>query len=452
MNRMHRSIKPLIPFARRFRDAGRQLYLVGGAVRNLELGREPVDFDFATDATPREVMGLFRRVLPTGVQHGTVTVLYKGAQYEVTTFRTESDYSDGRHPDSVEFASTIEEDLGRRDFTINAMAIELPSGELSDPYDGRGDLRGKIVRALGDPKERFHEDGLRVLRAVRFAAQLDFQIEENTFAAMRIEGARLSKVARERVRDELEKAILSNSPARAMRLLRDAQLLPYTIPELAKTIGRSQGSDSDYDLFEHSVLVTQFVPPKVELRLAALFHDVAKAWTLEETEDGRLAFPDHDRQSAEVAEERLKELRFPNRTVEYAAHLVRHHMFGYNSEYGDAALRRMLARIGKETIWDLITLRRADVAGKRGKIVPVPEMDELQDRLSRILAERSALTRGDLAVNGNDLMKEAGIPPGPALGQVLDLLLEAVFDDPEMNEREQLLRLARNIYRERIAR
>ncbi|MFW6337906.1 MAG: CCA tRNA nucleotidyltransferase, partial [Alkalispirochaetaceae bacterium] len=365
MNRMHRSIKPLIPFARRFRDAGHQLYLVGGAVRNLELGREPVDFDFATDATPEEVMDLFRRVLPTGVQHGTVTVLYKGAQYEVTTFRTESDYSDGRHPDSVEFASTIEEDLGRRDFTINAMAIELPSGELSDPYDGRGDLRGKIVRAIGDPRERFHEDGLRVLRAVRFAAQLDFQIEENTFAAMRIEGARLSKVARERVRDELEKAILSNSPARAMRLLRDAQLLPYTIPELATTIGRSQGSDSDYDLFEHSVLVTQFVPPKVELRLAALFHDVAKAWTLEETEDGRLAFPDHDRQSAEVAEERLKELRFPNRTVEYAAHLVRHHMFGYSSVYGDAALRRMLARVGREAIWDLITLRRADVAGKR---------------------------------------------------------------------------------------
>ncbi len=452
MNRMHRSIKPLLPFARRFREAGHELYLVGGAVRNLQLAKEPVDFDFATDATPEQVMAIFRRVLPTGVQHGTVTVLYKGAQYEVTTFRTESDYSDGRHPDSVEFASTIEEDLSRRDFTINAMALELPSGELSDPYDGRGDLKRGVIRAIGNPKERFHEDGLRVLRAVRFAAQLDFQISEETFEAMRVEGGRLAKVARERVRDELEKAILSANPARALRLLRDAQLLPYTIPELAETIGRSQGSDSSYDLFEHSILVTQFVPANLQLRLAALFHDVAKAWTLEETEDGRLAFPDHDRQSAQVAEERLKELRFPNRTVEQAAHLVRHHMFGYSSEYGDAALRRMLARVGTEAMMELITLRRADVAGKRGKVVPVPEMDELQDRLSRILSEKSALTRADLAVNGRDLMKEAGIPRGPVLGQVLDLLLEAVLDDPEMNEREKLLRLARNLYRERISR
>lgn len=449
---MHRSLKPLLPFAKRFRQAGHQLYLVGGAVRNLQLGRDPVDFDFATDATPEEVTTIFRRVLPTGIQHGTVTVLFKGAQYEVTTFRTESDYSDGRHPDSVDYASTIEEDLGRRDFTINAMALELPSGKLEDPYRGREDLKHEVVRAIGDPKERFHEDGLRVLRAIRFAAQLDFQIEERTFTAMREEAERLSKVAKERIRDELEKSLLSDQPARALRLLRDAELLPYTIPELTETIGSSQGSDSDYDLFEHTALVTQFVPPKLELRLAALFHDVAKAWTLMETEDGRLAFPEHDRLSADVAQERLRELRFPNKVVEGAAHLVRHHMFGYSSEYGDAALRRMISRVGQETVEDLITLRRADVAGKRGKLVPVREMDELQDRLGEILSEDTALSRKDLAVDGRDLMEEAGIPAGPTLGQVLDLLLEAVLDDPVMNERARLIRLARNIYRERIAR
>lgn len=449
---MHRSLKPLTPFANRFREAGHQLFLVGGAVRNLQLGREPVDFDFATDATPDEVISMFRRVLPTGVQHGTVTVLFKGEQYEVTTFRTESDYSDGRHPDSVSFAATIEEDLGRRDFTINAMAVELPSGEIEDPYHGREDLKRGLIRAIGDPKERFREDGLRVLRAVRFAAQLGFEIEEPTFLAMRSEGGRLAKVAKERIRDELEKSLISDDPGRAVRLLKEAELLPYTIPELTETIGRSQGSDSEYDLFEHTVQVTQFVPPKLELRLAALFHDVAKAWTLTETEDGRLAFPDHDRLSAEVTEERLKELRFPNRVVEGAAQLVWNHMFGYSSEYGDGALRRMISRLGVEAVQDLITLRRADVAGKRGRLVPLRDMDELQDRIGRLISEDTALSRKDLAVDGRDLMEEAGIPKGPALGQVIDLLLEAVLDDPQMNERERLITLARNIYRERIAR
>lgn len=449
---MHRSLKPLLPFAKRFREAGHQLYLVGGAVRNLQLGRDPVDFDFATDATPEEVMTIFRRVLPTGIQHGTVTVLFNREQYEVTTFRTESDYSDGRHPDSVAFAATIQEDLGRRDFTINAMALELPSGHLEDPYHGREDLRRGVIRAIGTPKDRFHEDGLRLLRAVRFAAQLDFRIVEPTFRAMRAEAGRLSTVARERVRDELEKSLLSDHPARALRLLRDAELLPYTIPELSETIGKSQGSDSDYDLFEHTVLVTQFVPPKLELRLAALLHDVAKAWTLTETEDGRLAFPEHDRLSAEVAEKRLRELRFPNKVVESVAHLVRHHMFGYSSEYGDAALRRMISRIGPEAVEELITLRRADVAGKRGTLVPVREMDELQDRLRTVLSEETALSRKELAVDGRDLMEEAGIPAGPALGQIIELLLEAVLDDPEMNDRDRLLTLARNLYRERIAR
>jgi tRNA nucleotidyltransferase/poly(A) polymerase len=449
---MHRSLKKLLPFAKRFREAGHRLYLVGGAVRNLQLRREPVDFDFATDATPDEVMSIFTRVVPTGVQHGTVTVLFKGGQYEVTTFRTESGYSDGRHPDSVSFASTIEEDLGRRDFTINAMAVELPSGELEDPYNGREDLRRGVIRAIGEPRERFREDGLRLLRAVRFAAQLDFRIDEPTFIAMRSEARRLAQVAKERIRDELEKSLVSDHPAGALRLLKEGELLPYTLPELTETIGRSQGSDSEYDLFEHTAQVTRFVPAKLELRLAALFHDVAKAWTLVETEDGRLAFPDHDRLSAEVAEERLRELRFPNRVVEAVAHLVRHHMFGYSSEYGDGALRRMISRVGEEAVQDLITLRRADVAGKRGKPVPLRDMDELQDRLGRLISEDTALSRKDLAVDGRDLMEEAGIPAGPTLGQVLDLLLEAVLDDPEMNDRERLIALARNLYRERIAR
>ena len=448
---MHRTLKPLVPFARRFREEAHRIYLVGGAVRNLLLGKDPVDFDFATDATPEEVGKLFKRVLPTGIEHGTVTVLFRGEQYEVTTFRTESGYSDGRHPDSVRFAASIEEDLSRRDFTINGIAMELPSGEIVDPFHGRDDIRTRIIRAIGDPHDRFFEDGLRLLRAVRFAAQLDFRIDDATFAALEANRNRIAPVARERIRDELQKSLLSEHPARALRLMRDAKLLEETIPELADCPGRSQGSDSDYDLYEHLALATQFVPARLELRLAALFHDVAKAWTLTETEDGRLAFPDHDRLSAEVAEKRLTELRFPNRVIETVSHLVRHHMFGYDTGYGDAALRRMIARHGKDQLGELITLRRADVAGKRGKPLPLPLMDELQDRVSRILEENGALSRQDLAVNGRDLM-ELGVPKGPIIGRLLDLLLEAVFDDPEMNERGTLLALAKNLYDERINR
>lgn len=448
---MHRSLKPLIPFARRFREADHQLYLVGGAVRNLLLGKPPVDFDFATDATPEEVQKLFKRVLPTGIDHGTVTVLFKGAQYEVTTFRTETGYSDGRHPDEVRFADTIEEDLSRRDFTVNGIALELPSEAVVDPFNGREDLRRRIIRAIGEPRERFAEDGLRLLRAVRFAAQLDFTIEEPTFAAIRQESHRLAPIARERVRDELEKSLVSDHPAKALRLLRDAGLLKETVPELAECPGSSAGSDASYDLYEHLARVTEFVPPRLELRLAALFHDVAKAWTLALSEDGRIAFPGHDRLSAETAEQRLTELRFPNRVVERVTHLVRHHMFGYSSEYGDPAIRRLLARHGRERLEELIILRRADVAGKRGKPLPLPLMDELQDRISRIVAEASALSRKELAVNGKDLM-DLGIPKGPAIGRVLDLLLQTVLDDPEMNTKEQLLPLAKNLYRERIDR
>lgn len=446
---MHRALNALLPFAKKFTEAGFELYLVGGAVRNLVLNRDPVDFDFATDATPDEVKALFRRVIPTGEAHGTVTVLFKGKQYEVTTYRSESGYSDGRRPDTVTFAGSIDEDLSRRDFTINAMAVSLPAMELTDPHDGRGDIKRRLIRAIGEPRERFREDGLRLMRAVRFAAQLDFDIDPPTFEAMRKESGRLEAIASERIRDELQKLLLSDAPERGLTLMQESQLLAPVLPELAEAPGRSQGSDSSFDLFEHTLETVRFIPPTLELRLAALFHDLAKGWTLTESEDGRLAFPDHDTLSAEVAERRLTELRFPRRTVEEVAHLVRHHMFSYTSGQSDASIRRLISKHGVQRARDLITLRRADVAGKRGKVVPLPLMDELQDRISRVIAEEAALSRKDLAVDGRDLL-DLGIPKGPALGVVLDELLETVLDDPEMNRREKLLTVAERIYRERM--
>ncbi|MFW5811727.1 MAG: CCA tRNA nucleotidyltransferase [Alkalispirochaetaceae bacterium] len=446
---MHRAVKPLLPFAQRFSDAGFELYLVGGAVRSMLLKKQPVDFDFATNATPRQVKDLFRRVIPTGEAHGTVTVIFRGSHYEVTTYRTETAYSDGRHPDTVTFASSIEEDLSRRDFTVNAIALRLPSGETKDPFSGREDLRNGIIRAIGDPAERFAEDGLRLMRAIRFATQLDFAVDEATFEAIGAEAHRLEVIARERVRDELQKILLSDRPSRGLSLLEETRLLNQIIPELSSSRGKSQGSDSTFDLFEHSLEVVRFTPAELDLRLAALFHDLAKAWTREESEDGRLAFPDHDKLSAEVAERRMEELRFPRKTIAAVSTLVRHHMFSYSSEQGDASIRRMVSRLGAETIFRLITLRRADVAGKRGRLVAVPQMDELEDRLKRVLSQDAALSRKDLAVNGKDLMN-AGIPKGPKLGLVLDELLETVLDDPEMNSPEKLLPLGMRIYRERL--
>ncbi|TVR03791.1 MAG: CCA tRNA nucleotidyltransferase [Spirochaetaceae bacterium] len=439
----------LRPIAAIFSQSGYRCFLVGGAVRDLLMGISPGDLDLATDATPQQVTSLFRRVIPTGVAHGTVTILFQGGQYEVTTFRTETTYSDGRRPDSVAFASTIDEDLSRRDFTINGIALDLNNGHVVDPFGGRDDIHRRVVRAIGEPDQRFGEDALRLLRAIRFAVKLGFSIDEDTLAAVRRAADSIARISAERVRDELTRMILSPDPRRALRLLRDTQLLEHVLPELTRGIGVPQDGSAAPDVFEHLALSTEGAPAdRLDLRLAALLHDVAKPDCLQEQE-GALLFYGHDESSATIAEGVLRRLRFPNRLIARVCHLIRHHMFHYTDEWTDSAVRRFLARVGGENVEDLFALRVADRYGKIGRHTPDPMLDELRGRITEMTARRDAVSVADLAVNGSDLMT-AGIPSGPAVGTTLRFLLEAVMDDPNQNNRARLLEIARRFYEDRL--
>ncbi len=442
-----RQIRPpreLSEFAGVLREAGKKCYLVGGAVRDYLLGREVSDFDLATDARPEEVARLYRRVIPTGIKHGTVTVLWKGFEVEVTTFRTESSYADGRHPDEVAFAATIEEDLARRDFTVNAMAFDLSEGRLLDPFGGREDLAHKLLRAVGDPMERFGEDGLRPLRAVRFAAQLGFEVEAATLAAIGPSIERFRLVSAERVREELVKILLSERPSAGLRLLESTGLLLEISPELAACRGVEQRGMHVFDVLDHLYACVDAAPPRVVLRLAALLHDVAKPAAKVERPGEDPTFYRHEELSAKAAEAFMKRLRFPNALIDEVAHLIRCHMFSYDDSWSEAAVRRFIARVGPENMEGLFSMRIADGTAIIGRSVDPRSLEPLRARIERVLAAKEAFGLGDLAVKGADLAS-AGVPPGPKMGMMLKELLETVIDDPALNERDRLLEIARKL-------
>lgn len=442
-------------FAERLITAGHSAYLVGGAVRDLVMRRTVSDFDIATNATPQEVQKLYRRVIPTGIKHGTVTVLFDGVSFEVTTFRTEQGYSDRRHPDEVRYAATIDEDIARRDFTCNGLAIDLSTRRLVDLVDGVADIRRAIIRAIGTPEDRMREDGLRIIRAVRFSVQLEFSIHPDTQKAMRSEAAALSGVATERVRDELQKIMASRQPSAAFRTMHQIRVLSRYLPELAATVDhpnyRRPGPPT---LFDHLLAACDAAPREdIDLRWAALLHDIGKPQTFAEDADRGVSYIGHDALSADLAEARLSELRFPNTTIHAVGHLIRHHMYGYDPTWSDAAVRRFVARVGREWVHRVTALRAADAAGYHTSPADrgwePRDVGELEERVRRLDAASHATTVKDLAVGGNDLA-EAGIPRGPQMGTVLRFLLEAVLDDPAQNTRETLLHIAREFYRRHI--
>jgi len=441
-------------FAVPFRTSGFQCHLVGGAVRDFLMGRAHTDYDIATDALPEQVISLFRRVIPTGIKHGTVTVLFKGLTFEVTTFRTEAGYSDGRRPDTVTFAPTIFDDLSRRDFTINAVAYDLLSDTINDPHGGRRDLAAGIIRAIGDPAARFREDGLRPLRACRFAAQLEFTVEEATRAA--IPGALdvLSRVSAERIRDEILRTLETRLPSSGLALMKETGILGVILPELLEGVGVEQGNLHCYDVFTHSLYACDAAPRESQvLRLAALLHDIGKPRTRGLETGGRPTFYSHERVSAAMAEEILTRLKLPTAVVKDVAHLVSNHMFNYQEEWSDSAVRRLIARVGESKIDDIIALRRADQIGMcRENARAFPEgLADFTARVHSVLQGGRAFTVRQLAVNGRDLMETLQLPPGPVIGTILEELLQAVLDDPALNEKQKLLEIARRVYRERMS-
>lgn len=432
---------------RGLRAAGKQAWLAGGAVRDLVRGvREaPQDFDVATDALPEQVLKLFPRTVPTGVQHGTVTVLSGTHQIEVTTFRGEGPYLDGRRPSTVTFLGDIDGDLARRDFTINAIAWDPIAGGLRDPFHGREDLDRCRLRAVGDPLERFREDGLRPLRAVRFASTLRLAIEPATRRA--ISGALdvFDQVAKERVREELVKLLVRGAPpSRGLRLLQRTGLLQRIWPELLEGVGLAQNRYHAYDVWRHTLRTADFSPPDPVVRLAALLHDVAKPRTAapKEGAPGEHTFYDHEKVGATLAAEMMQRLRFPRRETERVALLVREHNWHYLPEWNDSTVRRTLARIGPSELPALWSLRRADLQA-RGRLVEegLVNQKQAEERFAAELARKSALRVTDLAVNGQDVMRELKIPPGPRVGEVLAQMLDRVLDDPNLNTRDHLFRL-----------
>ncbi|MDR2247988.1 MAG: HD domain-containing protein [Treponema sp.] len=428
--------------------AGKQAFLVGGAVRDILRGKTAHDWDLATDARPEEVMALFKSVIPTGIRHGTVTIRYKGVSLEATTFRTESDYRDGRRPGRVEYAAAIGEDLSRRDFTMNALALELPGARLVDPFGGAEDIRRGIIRCVGTADARFNEDGLRPLRAVRFAAQLGFTVDKAALEAIPGALGTTARVSPERVRDELDKILCSPRPSAAFRLMEKTGLLRLLFPDLAACRGVEQKGYHRFDVLDHSLLACDYAAAggfPLHVTLAALFHDLGKPRT-RDLKDGVWTFYNHEGESARLAENILTFYRYPNAVIRGAVHLIEEHMFFYEDAWTDAAVRRFIIRAGEENLEDLYALRNCDAYGMAG-IAPFPSLLlPLMRRVDAVLAQSRALSLKDLAVSGKDLMG-IGVKPGPGMGIVLKELLETVVDDPALNSREKLLEIAAN-YRE----
>jgi len=424
--------------------AGHEAALVGGCVRDLVRGLQPDDWDVATDAPPETVAALFPDTTWTNM-FGTVTVRSGPMEVEVTTYRSESGYSDARRPDEVHWATELTDDLGRRDFTINAMAwvaddLDAGRGHLVDPFGGVKDLAAGLLRAVGDPDRRFTEDALRLLRGVRFTTTLGLRLDPATEEAMTRMADAAGRLSGERVRDELLRLLAwDGATAPAFLLMERLGILAVILPELAALRGVEQGKMLGGDALDHSLRAADALPASDPvLRLAGLLHDAGKART-----GAGGHFIGHETVGAELAAQRLESLALPRADIERVTHLVRHHMILYSSDWTDAAVRRFIRRVGPgRPMTDLFALRRADPAASAGPEVRDGAAAELEARVAA-LRSTAVLSVSELAVDGTDLMRELGLDPGPEVGRLLDALLQAALDDPRRNERETLIRLAR---------
>lgn len=417
---------------------GYSAYAVGGCVRDRLLGLEPQDYDLCTAALPEQICKVFsrRELVLAGLKHGTVGVIFPQGVVEITTYRTEGGYADSRHPDWMRFVDRVEEDLARRDFTVNAMAWS-PIRGLQDPFGGREDLEQGILRTVGTASERFREDALRILRGARFAARYRLQPEGLTYDAMLQLAPLMDSLARERVYSELCKLLMA---ANAEDLLRYAPIITQVIPELAPTVGFDQHSRHHaYDLYTHIAYVTASVPQELSLRWAALLHDVGKPETFSLDEQGEGHFYGHAQQGAQIADRILLRLKAPTALREQVVVLVEQHMTPVQPQR--KLLRRRLSRMGTSRLKLLVELQQADM-GHKGNPDDAEHFAQIRTMIAQLQAEDVCLTLRDLAVNGNDLM-QMGIPSGKILGSCLNSLLEAVLDETLPNEKEALLEAAK---------
>jgi putative nucleotidyltransferase with HDIG domain len=426
----------------RLGEAGHAGYAVGGSLRDVLLGRPAADWDLASDATPERVLAIF----PESVYEnafGTVAIRVDTDVVELTTFRVDHAYADHRRPHRVEFGASLEEDLARRDFTINALAWGGPPGAdrtLVDPSAGLADLAAMAIRAVGDPDARFQEDALRMIRAVRLAAELGFRIEARTVAAIAQAAGYAAHLSGERIATELERLLAAPRPSDGLRLMQSTGLLAAILPELAAQHRVAQAKIPGEDLWDHTCRAVDAAPAdRPIVRLAALLHDVGKPAT---AADGR--FIGHEQVGATMAAEIMARLRMPRATSERVAMLVREHMWNYEPAWTDAAVRRFIRKIGVDAVDELVALRAADNVGS-GLPPDAGGVTELSDRVAAQLAADVALHRADLVIDGDDLIAELALQQGPLLGRILDGLTERVIVDPGLNERPTLLLLAQSM-------
>lgn len=421
-------------------EAGAQVYIVGGSIRDLLLKKPVSDFDLATDLPPAKVLEIFPRAVPTGIKFGTVTVIGEKGKYEITTFRKDGHYVDSRHPEEVRFARKLDDDLARRDFTVNALAYDLERQEMTDLFQGLEDLKAKKIRAVGEPKERFEEDALRTLRAVRFACQLGFEIEAQTALAIKETAALVKNISVERIREEINKILASPQPDYGLELLRLIGLLEMLLPELLEGLGVEQNKFHTKDVYFHGLAVLRAAPE--HLRWAALLHDIGKPKC--KTADGK--FYNHQIVGKQMAEAIMRRLKFSNKDLERNGRLIEQHMFYYTTDWSDAAVRRFVKRVGVDLLEDLFALRRADCQDAADK-KDDGGVEPLKKRIAKIKADSAALEVTDLAVNGHDIIA-LGVPEGVKVGQILQKLLQSVIKDPRRNQKEILLAEAQKILSE----
>jgi len=447
----------------KLQKSGFEAYIVGGCVRDILLGKKPKDWDITTNAKPKEIQKLFpksfyeNKFFTVGVQTGSEDETLK--IIEVTTFRSEAKYTDKRHPDEVKPAKTLEEDLARRDFTVNAMALQIQNSKFKiqndnakfkiiDPFGGQNDLKNRLIKTVGNPEARFQEDALRLMRAIRLATTLGFNIESKTGEALKENAGLLKMIAKERIADELKKIIMCKKADYGIELLREYGLLKYVLPELEEGWGVWQNKHHKYTVWEHNLRSLRYAAEKeysFEVRMASLLHDVGKPRT-KRGEGPDCTFYGHEVVGAKMVTQMLERLRFPKHEIEKIAILVRAHMFNYDPEVvTDSSVRRLVNKIGPENIRELVQLREADRIGSGvPKAIPY-RLRHFMFRVEKVL--RQPISRKMMKVNGNDLIKELKMEPGPRLGAVLDLLFEEVLDDPSRNDRKYLLGRAKELAR-----
>jgi tRNA nucleotidyltransferase (CCA-adding enzyme) len=419
-------------------EHGHRAYIVGGALRDAWLGSEPKDWDVATGAMSNTIHDIFHDLTQFDLKHGTVTLVYQRRHYEVTTFRGKT-----------RFGRNIEEDLAHRDFTFNAMAYDTTDGRIIDPFNGRGDITGKVVRAVLDPSERFQEDPLRMIRAIRFAVELGYSIDPKTLGAVHLLSHTIDRVAQERIRDELLRILLARKPSKGFTLMRKTGLLKRILPELLEGYRKRQNDFHRYTIYRHIMETVDSVGPDPVLRLSALFHDIAKPRVRKKAK-GRWRFLGHAGASVELTKQIMTRLRFSNDMIARVTNLIGNHMFEYKRELTERALRRLIKRVGTDNIHDLIELRRADDLAHGWGRGCEADLDAFRARIDSLLSQSPLLTVADLAVNGDDVMTLLGMRPGPEVGEILERLVTLVIEKPEFNQKDTLLEFLKGMAKRRL--